>query len=49
MTWIYVGVGAAGLLVLAVLGIRVLVAARGLNRQIAAAHETFGTERPSEG
>lgn len=49
LTWISLVVGTAGLVILAVLGYRVLVAARGLNREIKAAQETFRTEGPAEG
>ncbi|MEV0587295.1 hypothetical protein [Nonomuraea sp. NPDC050310] len=49
MIWILAGCALAGMAVLGVLGARVLVAARGLNREIAAAGERIRTNRPAEG
>ncbi len=49
MIWLYAGLGAAGLVVVGFLTVRVLVAARGLGAEIERTKARMRTIRPPEG
>ncbi|WP_156045475.1 hypothetical protein [Herbidospora cretacea] len=49
MIWLLVGLGAAGLLLVGILAVRVFIAARGLGAEIERARSRMDPIRPPEG